>query len=385
MVFLISTLSIFVGSAVMGEKPVKPRFPAGTYKTTAKIDLKEEYRMYDSAAVLLEEGVSYYPDDAEMHFLLGKTYAHQQNFRGMGEQFAIAESLKSNAKWSEELNAIKKDKWQQIYNQGAKAFNEKDFATALDRFNTCSIIDRSNYKSFLYTGLAYTLTRQYDQAILYLENGLKLSPDNPELLKGLADALLYSGKQKEALQEYNKILAKDPKNKEVLVNIISIYSNAKDFDQALSYSQKLIKEEPTYKDGFFNMGTIYLQKIIQANLALDSLKDESGKYLTDEKSARRIEELTKKRSELLASAQSAFEKVMQLDTSDVEAQIYLAQVCQEQENFDQALKILEPLSLKDSTKCDVLSQLAIIYAKKGIGDKAKATWQKAQDCLNKPK
>ncbi len=385
-IILMAVLLVFIASAVWGQKAKKPRFPAHTYKTTAKIDLKDEYRMYDSAVVKLEEALSFYPDDAEMHFLLGKAYYHKKNYRGMGEQFAMAESLKSKkVKWVDELNSMRKEKWTQVFNQGAKAFNEKDFDKALDAFLTCTIIDPSNFRSFLNAGYAYTLKGQYDEALSYLEDGLKLDPNNPDMLRGYADALFYAGKQKEALEEYNKILEKEPNNVEVLVNVVSIYSNSRDYDQALSYSQKLIAADSTYKDGHFNMGTIYLQKIIQTNMALDSLKDESGEYLKDEKSTARIKELTQQKNELLASTQVAFEKVLGLDSTDLEAQVFLAQVYQEQENFDQALSILEPLIQKDSTNCSALNQLAVIYAKKGMGDKAKEAWKKAQDCFDSQK
>ena len=107
--------------------------------------------------------------------------------------------------------------------------------------------------------------------------------------------------------------------------------------------------------------------------------------MKDEKSTARIKELTEKKNEYLASAQAAFEKTLQIDSTDLEAQVYLCQVYQEEGNIDKALTILEPLVQKDSTNCDALSQLAIIYAKQGVGDKAKETWKKAQDCMNKPK
>lgn len=383
---LILVLLVFVGNAVWGEKPQKPRFHSSTYKMTAKIQLKSEYRMYDSAATILEEGLLFYPDDAEMHFLLGKAYYHKNNYRGMGEQFAMAESLKTKKpKWMDELNFMRSEKWTQLFNQGAEAFNERDFDTALDKFLVCIILDPSNASSFLNIGIAYTAKGQYDDALSYLEAGLKLNPDSPDILRGYADALFYAGKQKEALESYNKILEKEPNNVDVLVNVVSIYSNAKDFDQALSYSQKLAAADPAYKDGHFNMGTIYLQKIIQTNSALDSLKDESGEYLKDENSTVRIKELTQKRNELLTSAQGAFERVLELDTTDLEARIFLAQVYQEQESFDQALSILKPLVQKDSTNCSALNQLAIIYAKKGMGEEAKTTWQKAQDCFDSQK
>jgi tetratricopeptide (TPR) repeat protein len=384
-IFFMLALSVIIVSLVWGQKSKKPRLPAHAIKMTAKINLKDEYRMYDSAVAILEEGVSSYPDDAEMHFLLGKAYSYKNNYPGMGEQFAIAESLDSKAKWVNELDSLKTVKWQMVFNQGAKAFNEKNLDTALVRFTACTIIDRSNYRGFLYAGYANTLKGQYDQAISFLEAGLKMNPDNLDLLKGYADALFYSEKQQEALENYNKVLEKNPKDVEVLINVISIHSNAKDYDKAFALSQKLIEADSTYKDGYFNMGTISLQKIIQINLALDSLRDASGEYLKDEKSTQRVTELTNKKKVLLTTAQASFEKVAMLDTSDVEALIYLAQVYQEEGNHDQALKILEPLSLKDSTNCSVLSQLAVIYAKEGIGDKAKVTWQKAQDCLNQQK
>ncbi len=385
-IILAVALLVLVGIAAWGEMPEKPRFFAGTYKMTAKIHLKTEYRMYDSAVAILEEGVHFYPDDAEMHFLLGKAYYYKDNYRSMGEQFAKAESLKSKkAKWMDDLNTMRKEKWRQVFNEGAQAFNERDFDTALDKFVTCTILDPSNVGAFLNIGIAYTMKGQYEEALKSLEAGLKLEPDNTMLLRGYADALFYSGKQKEALAGYDKILKKEPNNVEVLINVVSIYSNAQDFDQALLYSEKLITADTTYKDGHFNMGTIYLQKIIQMNIALDSLKDESGEYLKDEKSSARLEELTQRKNDLLVSAQASFEKVLKLDTTDTEAQVYLAEVYQEQENFDQAMKILEPLVQKDSTNCSALEQLAIIYAKKGMGDKAKEAWQKAQDCYESQK
>jgi Tfp pilus assembly protein PilF len=74
---------------------------------------------------------------------------------------------------------------------------------------------------------------------------------------------------------------------------------------------------------------------------------------------------------------------MELDSLDIDAQLLLAQVYLDQEKLDQALGSVELLAQKDSTNCEILVKLAAVYAKKGIGDKAKETWQKAQDCSKK--
>jgi cytochrome c-type biogenesis protein CcmH/NrfG len=333
--------------------------------------------------VILEEGLHVFPDDAEMHFLLGKAYYYTKNSRGMGEQFALAESLQGDkkAKWEDELNEMKQDRWTQEYNQGVSSYKEQDFDAALENFETCTIINPSDVRAFWLYGDTYRVKGQYEEAIAALKAGLNLEPDNAQILRSYADVLFYVGREDEALEEYDKVLEKDPKNVDVLFNVATIYYTAGDYDHAISKFQELVAEDPAYEDAYFNMGSAYLLKIGQTDKALDSLKDESGAYLTDEKSSAKIQELNQKRDDLVVSAQSAFEKVLEIDSTDMEARGHLAQLYLKQQNFDQAMVILETLVEKDSTNCKAWQQLAFIYAKKNIGEKAKQAYKKAQDCM----
>jgi tetratricopeptide (TPR) repeat protein len=382
-VILVAVLLAFAFSAVWGEKADKPRFHSSTYKMTAKIHLKGEYRMYDSAVAILEEGVQFFPDDAEMHFLLGKAYSHKKNYLGMAEQFALAESLntKEKAKWLKELDEIRKEKWPQIFNQGVNYLNEQDYDTALDLFMTCTVLQPSDYRGFLRVGYAYALKGDNDNAISYMEKGIQLAPDDPDMLRGHADVMFFSGRGEEALVSYGKILESEPENVEILKNVATVHSAAKDYDQALEYLERAVEVDPTYKDGLFNIGEIYRQRLNQTIEGLDSLKDESGEYLKDQASAGRIEELLQEKKDYLSSAQGAYEKVMKIDTTDLEAMDRLSEVYQEQENFDQAVTLLETLVEKDSTNCKAWQQMAFIYAKRNLGEKANQAFQKAQDCV----
>jgi tetratricopeptide (TPR) repeat protein len=390
-VVLLATLLILVVGSVWGESAEKPRFHSSTYKMTAKINLKNEYRMYDSAVAILEEGVHFYPEDAEMHFLLGKAYSYpsiKQNYRGMAEQFATAESLETakgkKDKWMQELQDIKKEKWPQIFNQGVNAHNQQEIDKSLDLFITCTILEPDDYRGFLRAGYAYALKGDNPNAVVYMEKGLKLAPDNPDMLRGYADVLFYSGRAQEALTAYKKILEKNPDEVDVLKDVASIYSASGDLEQALNYLERAVKIDPEYKDGFFNVGEIYRQKINQTIDHLDSLKDETGEYRKDEKSAARVEELLKKKQEYLASAQTAYQGVLNIDTSDVEAMDRLAEIYQEEEDFDQALTMLRNVVERDSTNCKAWQQLAFIYARRNMGDEAKEAYQKAQDCIKAP-
>ncbi len=387
-VVLLATLLILVVGSVWGEDVEKPRFHSSTYKMTAKINLKNEYRMYDSAITILEEGVRFYPEDAEMHFLLGKAYSYpstKHSYRRMAEQFASAESLETahgkKDKWMKELQEIKKEKWPQIFNEGVNAHNQQEIDKSLDLFLTCTILDPKDYRAFLRAGYAYALKGDNPNAAVYMEKGLKLAPDNPDMLRGYADVLFFSGRGQEALTAYKKILEKNPDDVDVLKDVASIYSASGDYDQALSYLEKAVKVDPEYKDGLFNVGEIYRQRISRTLNDLDSLKDENGEYRKDEKSAARIEELLKNKKEYLAAAESAYQGVLEIDTSDVEAMDRLAELYQEGEDFDQALTMLRMVVERDSANCKAWQQLAFIYAKRNMGDEAKEAYQKAQDCI----
>jgi tetratricopeptide (TPR) repeat protein len=380
---LVVVLVCLLSQLALGQKAKKPRFPASTYKTTAKIFLKDEYRMYDSAIVILNEAVSFYSNDAELHFLLGKAYYYKNMPQEMGQQFTQAESLKIDPKFEKEIQEMKTEKWLQVFNQGAQAFNEGKLDSAIEKFTICTMIDPSRYRAFMNTGYAYSLKGENDKAISYLQEGLKLAPDSLDILKIYATALYNAGKNKEALEVYLKIFKKDPKDANTLNNIVSIYGVLKDFDKALEFSGKLTEVDSSFKDAYFNMGTIYLQQIQEINLALDSLKDTTQAYRTDEKSKAKKAELEKKRSELLAKAEASLVKATQLDTLDFEARLFLVQIYLEQEKLDQALGSLEFMVQRDSTNCEALVKLWAVYAKKGMEDKAKETLKraKAQNCV----
>ena len=383
-VFWGAVLVCFLWQWAWGQKSERPRLPLGAYKTTAKIDLANE-ALYDSAIVILNEAISFYPNDAELRFLLGKAYYHKNMSKAMGQQFAQAESLKIQPKFQKEIQEMRAEKWLQVFNQGAKAFNEQKLDTALEKFTICTILDPQDYRGFMNVGRVYSLKGENDKAISYLKEGLKLAPDTLDLLRLYAVALHNTGKTEEALEVYLKILKKDPTDASALNNIVSIYVLKKDFDKALLFCQKMMDVDSSFKDAYFNMGWIYVQQIQPINFSLDSLKDATGVYKTDEKSKVGKEELEKKRSELFTQAEDRLQKTVELDSLDIDAQLLLAQVYLDQEKLDQAVGSLEFLVQKDSTNCEVLRQLWAVYAKKGIADKANETRKKAeaQGCLKK--
>lgn len=276
---------------------------------------------------------------------------------------------------------MRTEKWSESYNQAVNAFNEQDFDRALEKFTICAVVDPKDYRGFMQAGYSHSLKGENDEAISYLEEARELAPDSLEVLRIYAFALHNAGDIKEALKLYLKILEKNPDDLNTLNNIVSIYGVLKDSDNALLYSQKLLEADSTFEDAYFNIGTIYLQQVQEIDLRLDSLKDTTGAYRTDQESKVAREELEKNRDELLTKVEIKLVKAAEYDTSDLEARLLLSQVYLEEEKLDPALEVLEFLVQRDSANCEIIVPLWGIYAKSEMKEKAEQIEQKAQDCL----
>jgi tetratricopeptide (TPR) repeat protein len=64
--------------------------------------------------------------------------------------------------------------------------------------------------------------KQYSKAIEWYERGLELDPNNVDAHTDLGTAYFYTGRPQDALREYNKSLAINPKHKATLLNMIVV-------------------------------------------------------------------------------------------------------------------------------------------------------------------
>ena len=64
--------------------------------------------------------------------------------------------------------------------------------------------------------------KQYDKAIEWYQRSLELDPKDVDARTDLGTAYFYSGRAKEALREYDKALAIDPKHESTILNSIVV-------------------------------------------------------------------------------------------------------------------------------------------------------------------
>ncbi|NDB32961.1 MAG: tetratricopeptide repeat protein [Nitrososphaeria archaeon] len=83
----------------------------------------------------------------------------------------------------------------------------------------------------------------YDQAVSYFERALAKDPYNPEILTNLGSALSKQGKFDDALQNYNLALKKDPNYISALNNKANVLAETGNLEQAITIYNKILDQD----------------------------------------------------------------------------------------------------------------------------------------------
>ena len=118
-------------------------------------------------------------------------------------------------------------------NKGVNAFKTARYEEAIDHFQQAVALDPSLPMARLYLATAYS-----QQVVPNLQ-----TPDN------LKDAQL-------AIQNFQMVLEKDPKNVSALKGIAALYLNIQNFDQAKAYQNKVIAVDPNDAAAYYTIGVI---------------------------------------------------------------------------------------------------------------------------------
>jgi tetratricopeptide (TPR) repeat protein len=118
-------------------------------------------------------------------------------------------------------------------NKGIKAFKEGHFERAVDFFTTATQLDPELTNAELYLATAYA--QQYIPGAPSEEN--QKFADN-------------------AIQTFEKVLQKDPKNTHAVAGIAGIYQSQLQFQKAREYYKKQTEIEPTNPTPFYAIGSL---------------------------------------------------------------------------------------------------------------------------------
>jgi tetratricopeptide (TPR) repeat protein len=169
---------------------------------------------YGKAVTSLQKAIEKNPSDAEAHYTLGRTYLELDEYKKAVQPYQKAIELnKSKNMWMYEL------------------------------------------------GLLYYNNYQYPDAVKYFkmaeENGYQKSND---FYENAGFAYLSMGDVSTGMTYLTKVLERKPNNKALLSNIAQSLHQAKKYDEALNYYQKLIELDATDAKSLYMAGITFIKK-----------------------------------------------------------------------------------------------------------------------------
>ncbi|MDR2467246.1 MAG: hypothetical protein LBD35_07625 [Prevotellaceae bacterium] len=159
-----------------------------------------------------------------------------------------------------------------------------------------------------YAALASVLEKadKKDQARSYLEKGIAGNPENQQLIIGLINNYMSSGRSpKDIIPLIKSAQDKEPTNASLYFAEGSLYEKLEDADNAVKCYEKSVQVDPSYFFGYYGIGIIYFNKAAKY--------DEQAMA---EKDNKKYEELVTFADEQLKKALPYFEKSYELKNEE---------------------------------------------------------------------
>lgn len=295
--------------------------------TSAKLYIQQ--KNYEKATEVLQKEITKNPKSDEGYYLLGYVQGEQGKFNEMVDSYDKSLAISKN--FEKNINDSRKYFWAQAFNRGvslyqkgvkstdpdsAKVFYDKsiaDFNSALniepdsgDTYKNLAFVYLSkgdneaavaplkqliareqSLDGYKFLGEIYYVNGtnlkaqekndeaivEFNKSIEVLEDGLKLYPDNPEMLVTLSTAYIGADRGSEAIDKYKKLVEAKPEEKNIRYNYGVLLLGAENFEGAETQFKKAIELDPAYDNAIYNLGVTYLKW----GTFLNKKADEEGK------------------------------------------------------------------------------------------------------------
>ncbi len=272
-------LLIVIGSSTLANEAAMSLFAQGIEELNAE--------KFDTALETFEQVTTLAPDFADAHYHLGLIYYQKTQFPKAIEAFTRTLELLPrdiDALIKLGLASHKAGDIDTADTRTKRAFYEQ----AVAAYQTALDIRPHNVEALNNLGLAYQELSRFDEAISVYEEGLALSPDQPQLHVNLATARdlragIYSlaahrhyqvgvraeqaGRTEVAIAAWKQAVAESPRYLKLYLQLADLYFEKGEYDQAIQtylsaialVSENQISQPTGTANIFYNLGNSYLR------------------------------------------------------------------------------------------------------------------------------
>ncbi|MBC7389643.1 MAG: tetratricopeptide repeat protein [Opitutaceae bacterium] len=165
-----------------------------------------------------------------------------------------------------------------IFYAGYSAYMAKNYKSAIQYLTNALQLKYKDPNLYFYLGKVYWLQGEKDKSYEVLNDGLKLFPDNKEILLTMVNFYIEDGKLKNLETALDKAIQLDPKNLDLKVSLAMICEKLMENDKSqeakyLKKSEKLyiqvIRTDSNLFTPNYNLGILYYNKAVAIINATD--------------------------------------------------------------------------------------------------------------------
>jgi Tfp pilus assembly protein PilF len=220
-------------------------------------------------------------------------------------------------------------------------------ATALGSLGCTDKINYLKARYELNKGVEYFQGANYQLAAQQFEEAIALDPQLTDAKSYRAYSYMMQfipGSETEenikvarvALEGFQEVLDKDPKNELAMSSIASLHFNMKDFDKAREWYLKLIEQYPQNQQAYYTLGVISWSKSYEPRLearAEMGMRQEDPGPIKDKKVR---DELGAKMIPVLEEGQKMLEKALEVNPNYEDAMAYMNLLYRERADYSES-------------------------------------------------
>ncbi len=147
----------------------------------------------------------------------------------------------------------------ELLNQGVSAYKRGDYATAVEKLERSSAMALNSFRAYYYLGLALIGDRRYEDSIAALSVATDLDPNHLQGIVALGDAYLKHGDLAEAHAAFYRALKLRPEYPPAIDGLARIQESRAEDDEAIITYRRAITSDKGYAPAYTHLGDLYLR------------------------------------------------------------------------------------------------------------------------------
>jgi len=289
-------LLLMVASQATADDKTEMVQPADVYIRSAKIALASRPVEYQRALGNLYKARDNYPDNYEVHFLLGSIWADKDEIDSMVTEFGLAKEYATEKEWKkkkDDVERIFEGKWLDRFNRAVMLVNQSDtteeqIATledpskedtlryvlgqirmmAKDALRNCTVLKPTDFRAYSTRGLIYQRQNIVDSSLADFIKAESLFHryEFQDSTTNWYDTTTFftgpEGKKTKAFESYEKEYKKLPTEKKtryhnLLVSLIAAYYDKQEWDKAIAVGRRFYGLEPEDINNIVTMADMF--------------------------------------------------------------------------------------------------------------------------------